>query len=83
MKTRLTWADMEEDEGSQEESPRMGWELDHSPLTIEGQIESYGRFARGALHTGGWRGRLARLLITAYLLYLAVTAVIGVIQWFR
>lgn len=38
--------------------PRSGWELQHSPYTAEGRIESAYRFAVGAKHQTGWKRRV-------------------------
>lgn len=63
-----------------EHTPVEGWELEHSPLTPMGQVESYGRFARGAFRARGWRGFTARLMVWGMLIGFAVGLVIGLIN---
>ncbi len=43
-----------------------GWPvMQHSPLTIEGEIEGFGQFGRGAARTTGWRRGVALLLVAS------------------
>jgi hypothetical protein len=62
------------------------WALEHHPFTVEGQIESYGKFARGAFRTGGVRGRIARIVVWALLAGIAfgiVWEIVNIIQGLR
>ncbi len=62
-----------------------GWELQHSPYTVEGRIEGARRFALAAKSQTGWR---RRVLITLGLLFpvgiafgLGIMLVTAVVDW--
>lgn len=63
--------------------PGESWRLEHGPLTPMGQVESYGRFARGAFRATGWRGVLARSIVWAILLGFLIGGIIGVVNLIR
>ena len=66
------------DEGGR--SPGGGWALQHSPYTVEGEIEGLRKFADGAIaQRRDGRTRALRRFRNAYLVALAVPLVIGVV----
>ncbi len=57
-----------------------GWQLKHSPYTVEGEIEGFARLATGARRS---HGRARRLFGFAVLLVFGIPLVIGVVSLFR
>lgn len=72
---------------TQHVQPHAGWELQHSPFTVEGRIEGAQRFAMGARHQTGWKRRVligvALLFPVCIGLALFVELVTAVVGWMR
>ena len=54
------------------------WARENSPFTIEGQIEDYGKFARGLRYTSPARRWTARVLVGIVLLPLLIAGISAV-----
>lgn len=59
-----------------DERPRFDWEREHSPFTVEGQIEAAGAFGRGL---GRHRRGFQRVLL-ALIALLVIVAVLDVLS---
>lgn len=60
---------------SEERGP---WARQHHPWTVEGEIEDFGRFARGITSQSGWKGRVGRVVVL-FQLALLVSGVLVVL----
>lgn len=67
----------DEDEGAAEATEAIvGFPVfEHNQWTIEGEIERFGAFGRGAAHARGWRRKVAVLLVVAMIAPLVIGTV--------
>ena len=55
--------------------------MQHSPYTVEGEIEGFARFASGARHARGAKRYFAKMLAVVIALPFLVTLLVTALRW--